>query len=184
MSPEERKKYYLDNKERISAAAKARYALKRAELLQKNKEYAEKHPEVNRKASAKYRAKNREKTNLAAKNWADKNKERVASNNKKWRLANNEKTRNYTLIRRTQRIQATPGWDLDFTEFVVEEAIKLCILREKTVGSKWEIDHTLPLQGKAVCGLHVWNNLAVVPKTWNRRKRNHVKEIFANRSWL
>lgn len=42
-------------------------------------------------------------------------------------------------------------------------------------GIPHEVDHVIPLQGKKVSGLHVENNLRVVPMTVNRSKHNHYE---------
>lgn len=39
-------------------------------------------------------------------------------------------------------------------------------------GFAWHVDHVVPLQGRNVCGLHVHNNLRVVPATVNHQKSN------------
>lgn len=73
--------------------------------------------------------------------------------------------------KRHKRLREIP-WSIDFTEFVTEEAHNLRVLRKCTTGVEWHVDHIIPLNGKDVCGLHVWNNLAVIPKVENLRKGN------------
>jgi hypothetical protein len=41
------------------------------------------------------------------------------------------------------------------------------------LGPEWEIDHRYPLFGRDVCGLHVPDNLQVIPKETNRLKARH-----------
>jgi len=36
----------------------------------------------------------------------------------------------------------------------------------------FEVDHIVPVKGKNVCGLHVLDNLQVIPRTENRKKGN------------
>jgi hypothetical protein len=61
-------------------------------------------------------------------------------------------------------------FDDELTEFVTKEAHDLRKMRNKTTGIEWHVDHILPLKGKTVCGLHIWSNLQVIPKTTNLRK--------------
>lgn len=68
----------------------------------------------------------------------------------------------------------------ELTEFVFEEAYDLAKLREKITGYKWHIDHIIPLNGKTICGLHVWSNLQVIPATLNLSKGN--KEMVNRRT--
>jgi 5-methylcytosine-specific restriction endonuclease McrA len=49
-----------------------------------------------------------------------------------------------------------------------EQATKLTEL----TGIPFEVDHIVPLQGKIVSGLHIWNNLQVIPRHINRTKSN------------
>jgi hypothetical protein len=58
----------------------------------------------------------------------------------------------------------------EFTSFVTKEAHSLRKYRNLITGFEWHVDHILPLKGKDICGLHIWSNLAVIPKISNLRK--------------
>jgi len=64
------------------------------------------------------------------------------------------------------------NWQKELTDLVSFEAKHLCQLRENITKFKWHVDHIIPLCGKTVSGLHVWNNLQVVPAIINLRKNN------------
>ena len=61
----------------------------------------------------------------------------------------------------------------ELTDFVYKEAHELRKLRNKLTGIEWHVDHIIPLINPNVCGLHVWNNFAVIPKVENLRKGNY-----------
>lgn len=74
-------------------------------------------------------------------------------------------------LRKAHVKQATPIWFNDDHAFVIREAYRLAILREKMTGIKWDVDHIIPIKGKLVRGLHVMENIAVIPRKLNNAKR-------------
>ena len=112
-----------------------------------------------------------------------KNKKGYSSTNvdDKWRSLSELKSliddqvvyRNKSNLRCTRAKQARVLWDLELTKFVYSEAHKLRKLRNNITGFDWHVDHIIPLKGVLVCGLHVWNNFAVIPKVNNLRKGNN-----------
>jgi len=153
-------------------------------------------------ANKKYREEHKEEIALSKKLWCEQNKEHKKQKAREWYQKNRELTiarskavyeadpDNYRLkmkqnyqkhktayvirsYNRTERIkQASPKWDQELTEFVFEEAQTLTGLREYYTNIKWHVDHVVPLQGKYVSGLHVWNNFQVIPAKINLSKRN------------
>lgn len=82
-----------------------------------------------------------------------------------------------TAKRRAKKMQATPQWvNYDAIRGVFAKAQRLT---EET-GIEHHVDHVYPLQGRNVSGLHVADNLQVVPATVNLSKSNkHPEEVEA-----
>ena len=108
--------------------------------------------------------------------WRKNNKEGVASNKKKYYLDNIETLKEKKKERYNDRRKRCVSFSKELTELVSLEARKLVKLRNKVVGSRWSLDHIVPLIGKTVSGLHVWNNIQVIPLVENRRKYNLYEE--------
>ncbi len=117
------------------------------------------------------------------KRWSDSNRAQNSLYAKKWRQDRKDLVNLYTINRRAKRLSATPSWFSELDSFVLSQCTELCVLRKNATGFAWSIDHMIPLQGDAVCGLHVWNNFQVIPAKMNSSKRN--KLIFMEPSeWI
>lgn len=179
-----KKKYYEANKESIRVRVKA---------------YREKNLEKLRAYDKLRRALNPEKKRLADKAWRDRTKEsrkgkrtayfaaRVAEKKKydeqyralhvvalkkrqlAYYAANKPAYIARVVKRNAQKLRAHPVWANDF---FIEEAYHLAALRTQMLGFSWHVDHIVPLQSKRVCGLHVENNLRVIPGVENLGKGN------------
>ena len=109
-------------------------------------------------------------------------REHQKANREYWRKLNNKSYLNWSSEQkerrrlkahnRTKRLHPV-NWDKELTEFVTEEAHILRQLRNKYTQITWHVDHIIPLNGKLVSGLHVWNNLQVIPATENYAKKNN-----------
>ncbi len=61
--------------------------------------------------------------------------------------------------------------------FALSEAIRLMKLRNKLCGTKWHVDHIVPISKG---GLTTYDNLQVVPARWNQSKSDkHQQRFFA-----
>lgn len=69
--------------------------------------------------------------------------------------------------RQAAQMQRTPKWvDLNEIRKFYRRARELT----KQTGSEWHVDHEIPLRGKIVSGLHVAENLRVIPAIPNLSK--------------
>jgi len=75
----------------------------------------------------------------------------------------------YAGIRRARRSSAIPPWaNLEAIQAFYRLARKLT----RETGEPWTVDHEIPLKHPLVSGLHVENNLRVVPYAVNAKKGN------------
>lgn len=137
--------------------------------------------------SVEYRAANPHRIKMTNRTQYLRSEDRSRSRHAAWVRANPERTKELARAhyarhphvfkaaakaRMAAKLCATPAWA---NQFFIEEAYALAGLRtaQQTGGiAKWHVDHIVPLRSKLVCGLHVENNLAVIPAGDNIRKSN------------
>lgn len=73
---------------------------------------------------------------------------------------------------RASRRNATPSWHNEEDQWLIDEIYDLCTLCSDLTGVPHQVDHTIPLQGKKVCGLHTPYNLQVLTAYENQSKSN------------
>jgi len=156
---EYRKKRYTENRERELECSK-KHRQNNKERIQENFQKRYNTPEGKQKHLEN------------GTSWRKNSIEKYKVGQKRWRELNPEKLAYYSSYHRALRKQAVPLWFSELDLFVNQEAHRLSKMRVKLTGFPWEVDHIIPIAGKTVCGLHVWNNFQVIPAAENRSKFN------------
>lgn len=96
----------------------------------------------------------------------EKNPEKYKLRARKYQQSNKPKMAAKSAKRRSDKLQATPPW-------VVGEVVREIEAIYEKCPRGWHVDHVFPLRGDNSCGLHVPENLSIIPKWLNVRKWKH-----------
>lgn len=188
--------YYLKHREEILAKKKeytkrtankraAYYAeynkTKRLNAKTYHKNYYESNKEKILKQKQQYREDNPEIVKAAKQIHYQKYRQKLLNQKKQYRQANKGQIAYINAMRKKVVKQRTPKWTTLDDKWMLKQAYELAALRSELFGFKWHVDHIIPLQGKLISGLHVANNIQVIPAIDNIRKRNKF-EINHGRS--
>lgn len=112
--------------------------------------------------------------------WNKRNAVYVLERNRKWNRENLPRLRAKGAARRAAKMRATPKWaDLAQIAAIYAECERI----SKDNGIPHEVDHIFPLKGKTLCGLHVPENLQIIPRRQNRSKGNRLIEATHEPFW-
>jgi len=115
---------------------------------------------------------NKDQLKTVQKTYRENNKEVIKERKREWATKNWWRFAVHTAKRRAGKLQRTPCWLTKEDRTKMREMYKLASDKTKETGIKWQVDHIVPLQGKLVSGLHVPENLQVIPAIENRSKWN------------
>lgn len=130
-------------------------------------------PEASARIKKTWKKNNREKARLSNRVSARRQRQKDPIPPRKqcqrWHRNNRGAVNALKAKRRAREMKATPNWGKDCHP-IYDFARQLVLL----TGWKWHVDHILPLQGKNVCGLHVPENLQILPASLNQMKHNKL----------
>lgn len=147
------------NRASLLEARRANYAINKAGVLAKQRDWRISHHAAALAGQARYRAANR----------ADIRK-RARDRAKQCPLPGKFQTDK----RRAAKLQRIPCWFGEFDIFVATEANDIASRRSEATGIAWHVDHMIPLRSKLACGLHCGHNLQVIPAHLNQKKHNKI----------
>ena len=151
------KEYREKNKDKLRAYRRAWRRDNPDKRKEQNKRYAKKHPDVLKAKSLRWRKANPERAAEVSRKTRLKCKARVLANKAKYRASKRNRT---------------PKWVDKEHLWLIKQAYELAVLRKKITGIEWHVDHIVPLNGKIVSGLHVIENIQVIPGKENYLKNN------------
>jgi hypothetical protein len=141
-------------------------------------------PGRNKETKRKWREENLERNRESKRKWCERNFEKVKENNRNWRQKNSDRKNFYTAKRHSKKLQRTPKWLTEGDWIEINWAYQTAAGRSEGIGSEYNVDHIIPLQGKNVSGLHVPWNMQILSVSENSKKRNKFDGTYDNEGWL
>jgi len=151
------KAYRLKNRVKAYQRVKEWRAANPEKWKEQRQRYSKKHPDVIATKVIRWRKANPERAAELSRKTRLKHKARILANKAKYRAAKRNKT---------------PIWVDKEHLWLIKQAYELAILRTKQFGFLWHVDHIIPLNGVNVSGLHVIENIQVIPAAENLLKNN------------
>lgn len=151
------------------------YKENRVKCLENKKDYYKRNESKIIKYRKKYREKNLEKIKAKSREYYKENRAKCLKNKKEYNKKNREERTALNAKRRANKYNATPKWS---EKSKIRKLYKKAKWLSKLTGLTYHVDHVIPLQGKNVCGLHVWNNLQILEESLNCKKGNKLCTNF------
>ena len=136
------------------------------------KEWRVANPEKWKEQNKRYAERHRDKIVDKTTRWKKAHPERAAEISRKTRAKNKARVLATKAKQRAAKRNRTPIWVDKEHLWLLKQAYELAVVRTKQFGFSWHVDHVIPLCGKKVSGLHVIENIQVIPGVENLIKNN------------
>ena len=171
---ERERKWRVKNADKVKRHRQKYYQENRVELDEKRKVWKKNQPVVPKKALLSEEEKVRRRREFTKRYYEsnkDVNRERNCARARQW-AQDNPQRHAKRAIRYTKRLRsATPKWTrVAVMNVYYDKRDEL----NKLWGTKFEVDHIVPLNSEFVCGLHCPDNLQLLDKDLNAAKNNHT----------
>lgn len=128
-------------------------------------------PEKSRECSRRWYYSNLEKVREHSRRYYYYNRERMAEKYREWCANNPSQNAHNTRMYEARKKRAVPLWaDADAISKIYEKRDEI----NEATGISHHVDHIVPLYSNDVCGLHVEENLRVIPARDNQIKSNRA----------
>lgn len=146
------------------------YDKNREEIIERVRTNYYKDLDTSRQRARDYAAAHKKEARSRAIEWRKENPEKKKAADLKWKTENKHVDHSLKAKYRAAKRQACPPWVDKEHMARIHDIYRLRRQISEQTGVVHEVDHIVPLQGKTVCGLHVWWNLRVIPKEENNRR--------------
>jgi hypothetical protein len=109
--------------------------------------------------------------------WRKSNQHSVRKSSSNWKKNNAGHNSAIMAKRRADKIQRTPAWMTKEQLAAIDKLYKQAAWLTRITGVRWHVDHIVPLKGKNVSGLHIPDNLQVIPAWENMKKGNKLATL-------
>lgn len=165
------RRWYAENQEHTKRRVAAYAKENPDKVAEWRQQYEERHKDRVIASKQAYVTRHPERRVTSRAKWNDANRERIARVSAAWQRNNRAKASAGWARYNAAKKRAVPGWA---NEFFISEVYDLANRRSQTTGFPWHVDHMVPLVSSKVCGLHVEDNLRVIPGSLNMKKSNRT----------